>query len=54
MQFRKVVALKDGRTCTVRNGAVQDAQAVLANFVLTHGQTDYLATYPEENSFTLE
>ncbi|MBO6041116.1 MAG: GNAT family N-acetyltransferase [Oscillospiraceae bacterium] len=54
MQFRKVVALKDGRACTVRNGAVQDAQAVLANFVLTHGQTDYLATYPEENSFTLE
>ena len=53
MQFRKVVALKDGRTCIVRNGVVQDAQAVLENFILTHGQTDYLATYPEENRFTL-
>lgn len=28
--------------------------AVLANFILTHGQTDYLTTYPEESSFTVE
>lgn len=54
MRYGKTVTLKDGRACIIRSGVVQDAQAVLANFILTHAQTDYLATYPEENSFTLE
>lgn len=54
MRYRRVIALKDGRKCVLRNGTGQDAQAVLANFLLTHGQTDYLLSYPEEISFTLE
>ena len=54
MQYRKTIKLKNGRSCIIRNGAVQDAPAVLENFILTHGQTDFLATYPEENCFTLE
>lgn len=54
MQYRKTIKLKSGRSCIIRNGAVQDAPAVLENFILTHGQTDFLATYPEENRFTLE
>ena len=54
MQYRKTIKLKNGRSCIIRNGAVQDAAAVLENFILTHGQTDFLATYPEENRFTLE
>ena len=32
----------------------QDGQAALDNFILTHEQTDYLLTYPDENTMTAE
>ena len=48
MQFHKIITLKDGRTCTLRNGTAEDGQALLDFFNLTHAQTDYLLTYPEE------
>ena len=54
MKYSKMVLLKDGRTCIVRNGTAQDAQGVWDNFVLTHGETEFLTTYPEEVTFTLE
>ena len=54
MRYSKTVVLKDGRTCIVRNGTEQDAQGVWDNFVRTHGETEFLTTYPEEVSFTLE
>ena len=54
MEYRKTVTLKSGGTCVIRNGAEQDARAVRDNFILTHGQTDFLTTYPEETSFTIE
>lgn len=54
MKYSKTVVLKDGRICIVRNGTVQDAQGVWDNFVLTHGETEFLTTYPEEVHFTLE
>ena len=54
MEFRKIYKLRDGRTCIVRNGTWQDAQAVLDNFIRTHEQTDFLTTYPDELSFTIE
>lgn len=46
--------LKDGRKCCLRNGTENDAQEVLDVFNLTHAETDYLLTYPDENSFTVE
>ena len=54
MEYRKTVILKDGRECVLRNGTEEDGQAALDVFVLTHGQTDYLLTYPDENGFTAE
>ena len=54
MKYFKTVTLKDGRKCTLRNGEENDGQAVLANFILTHEQTDYLLTYPDENTMTAE
>lgn len=54
MKYRKTICLKDARECLLRNGAEQDGQAVLDIFNLTHAQTDYLLSYPEENSFTPE
>ena len=54
MKYFKTVTLKDGRKCTLRNGEENDGQAVLTNFILTHEQTDYLLTYPDENTMTAE
>ena len=53
MEYSKTIILKDGRTCVLRNGTKRDAQAVMDNFIRTHGQTDFLTTYPEETHFTL-
>ncbi len=52
MEYRKTVTLKDGRICVVRSGAEEDARAVLDNFILTHAQTDFLTTYPDETDIT--
>ena len=54
MIFHKTIKLKDGRVCTLRNGAEPDGQALLELFLLTHAQTDYLLTYPDEVTFTAE
>ena len=54
MEYSKTIQLKDGRTCVLRNGTEQDGQAMLDIFLLTHAQTDYLLSYPEEANMTAE
>ena len=54
MRFHKTITLKDGRTCVLRNGTAEDGQAFLDIFNLTHAQTDYLLTYPEESAHTAQ
>ena len=54
MKYKKCVLLKDGRTCILRNGTEQDGKALLDVFTLTHKQTDYLLSDPEEHSMTAE
>lgn len=54
MKYNKTVLLKDGRECTLRNGTQDDAQEVFDVFNLTHAETDYLLSYPDENSFNVE
>lgn len=51
MKYNKVIMLKNGIECRLRNGMECDGQAVLDNFYLTHGETDYLLTAPDENCF---
>lgn len=53
MKYDQVIILKNGMECRLRNGMECDGQAVLDNFNLTHGETDYLLTYPDENSFNV-
>ena len=52
MKYSKNTVLKNGKTCTIRNGTEEDGKAVLDVFNLTHAQSDYLLTYPDECSFT--
>ena len=54
MEYDKTIQLKDGRRCVLRNGTARDGFAVYENFNLTHGQTDFLLSYPEENSMSPE
>lgn len=51
MKYAQTLRLKDGSTCILRSGTEADGQAVFDNFNLTHAQTDYLLSYPDENSF---
>ena len=54
MEYRKTIKLKDGRTCILRNGKEQDGQALLDIFLLTHAQTDFLLSYPDEAGMTAD
>lgn len=51
MQYRKIVPIKGGRTCLLRNATEADGEEVYRFFHLTHGQTDFLLAYPDESSF---
>ena len=48
MHYHRVITLKNGRPCLLRNAAQEDGAAVLDNFLRTHAETDYLLTYPDE------
>ena len=54
MEYHKKVTLKDGRECILRNGTEDDAREVLDIFNLTHAETDFLLSYPDENSFDVK
>lgn len=54
MKYLKKLTLKNGDVCTVQSAEESDAAAVLENFNLTHAQTDFLMTYPDENTITEE
>lgn len=54
MKYNKVITLKDGRECTIRNGEYNDGAICLDVFNKTHEETDYLFTYPEESTMTIE
>lgn len=54
MKYEQAVTLKDGRRCQIRSAKGDEAESVLEHFNLTHVQTDFLLTYPDESSFTIE
>ena len=54
MKYTKTVTLKDSRQCLIRSAESGDAQAVMDVFLLTHDQTDFLASYGDEGSFDVD
>jgi len=54
MQFYKESILKNGERLIIRSGTRDDSQIVLDKINLTHTETDFLLTYPDENPFTAE
>lgn len=54
MDYFKTIQLKNGKICCLRSGSAADAEEALSVFNQTHAETDFLLTYPEENSFTVQ
>ena len=54
MKYEQKIVLKNGKEALIRNGDGPDGAAVFENFNRTHGETDFLLTYPDENSFDAE
>ena len=54
MQYDQTIITPKGQTVHIRNGVASDGSAVLENFNLTHAETDYLLSYPDENHFDAE
>lgn len=54
MEYNKEIIMKNGKSAILRNGTDADAEAAFENFNLTHAETDYLLSYPDENSMTVE
>ena len=52
MKYNKTITIKDGRKCLLRNGTAEDGNTVLECFRKCHEETDFLLTYPDENTFT--
>ncbi|MBO4456272.1 MAG: N-acetyltransferase [Butyrivibrio sp.] len=54
MKYNKIITLKNGKEALLRNGDFADGEAVFVNFNETHAETDYLLSYPDENSYDAE
>lgn len=51
MKYSERIALKNGKELLLRNAEASDGKAVLENFNQTHAETDWLLSYPDENTF---
>ena len=54
MKYEQRITLKNGNEAWLRNGDASDGNAVFDIFNATHAETDYLLSYPDENSFDPE
>ena len=54
MKYSQKIVLKNGVEALIRNGDVPDGAAVFETFNLTHAESDYLLSYPDENSYDPE
>lgn len=54
MKYDQRIFLKNGKEAWLRNGGAPDGEAVYELFNRTHAETDYLLSYPDENSFDPE
>ncbi len=54
MRYYQEIILKNGKEALLRNGDTADGLTVFEVFNATHAETDYLLSYPDENSFDPE
>ncbi len=54
MKYEQTIMLNNGKEAFIRNGDESDGNAVFEIFNRTHEETDYLLSYPDENSLEPE
>ena len=54
MKYEQKIILKNGEEALIRNGDRADGATAFEVFNLTHEETDYLLSYPDENSYDQE
>ena len=54
MRYHQTIVLKNGQEALLRNGDAADGAAVYEVFSLTHAETDFLLSYPDENTLDPE
>ena len=54
MKYEQKIRLNNGKEALIRNADKADGNAVFEIFNRTHEETDYLLSYPDENSFDSE
>ena len=51
MKLEQRIILKSGKEAWLRNGDADDGSAVYEVFKATHAETDFLLSYPDENTY---
>ena len=51
MEYNEKIVLKNGQDCIIRNATYEDGSEMSELFAVTHSESDYLRSYPEEHSF---
>ena len=54
VKYEQKIILKNGKSALIRNGEKSDGVAVYEIFNLIHAETDYLLSYPDENTYNPE
>lgn len=54
MKYTQNIVLKNGMEALIRNADAPDGANVFEVFNLTHAESDYLLSYPDENSYNPE
>ncbi len=54
MKYTQNIVLKNGTEALIRNADAPDGSNVFEVFNLTHAESDYLLSYPDENSYNPE
>lgn len=54
MDYCNKIIIKNGKECYLKSCSAKDGEEVLAGFLAMRSETDYLLTYVDENSFTIE
>ena len=54
MLYYREISLKDQRKCLLKNAERADAAAFLHYFTQTHAETDFLTTYADEGTHSVQ